>query len=136
MRPLALLPLAAFVAGAALIADAVRRGEATLALVVVVPVVAGSSGEFLLGVVLVLVGFLSLPLLFLEARAPVAPLPAEPPRAEGGSAGVGGGFVLIGPVPIFFGGFRRLSRRVRLGIAVAAVLLFALSVAFFAGALR
>jgi uncharacterized protein (TIGR00304 family) len=133
MRLLALGALVAFVAGAALVADAVLRGQASLSLVLVVPVFSGSSVEFLLGVVLLVVGFLLLPLSLWEPSESEPLLrPAEGPSVPPPSTGAaGGGVVLIGPVPIFFGAWKNVSRRVRLLAAVAgAVLLVVLVVGF------
>ncbi len=118
MRWVSLVPIGLLVAGAAAIADAVVRGGASLLVVVVLPVVTGSSAEFFLGVVFLFGGFLSLPWLFAEAALP----PAEPESgvaAPSAPLAGGGGLVLIGPVPIFFGGWRTVSRRTRWWVALA-----------------
>jgi uncharacterized membrane protein len=103
------------------VADAVVRGGAVLALVVIVPVVTGGSAEFLTGVALLLIAFFTLPWLLWEgpaSRPSVATLPKEgtdhaPPGASGG------GLVLIGPVPIFFGAWKGVSARMRWWVAIA-----------------
>jgi uncharacterized membrane protein len=138
MRLLGLGALAAFVAGAALVADAVLHGRASLSLVVIVPVFSGSSAEFLLGVVLLVVGFLLLPLSLWEPSVsepllPPAAGPSVPPPSAGAA---GGGVVLIGPVPIFFGAWKNVSRRVRLLAAVAGAVLLAILVVGFLVAVR
>ena len=135
MRLAAVGALAALFAGAALLADATLPGRATLFLVVIVPVLSGGSGEFLLGVVLLLVGLFLLSWAFWEvAESPpgVSPLegPEGPETTPPGPGMVGGGVVLIGPVPLFFGGWKNVSRRARL---VAAVVGAAVLVLFVVG---
>ena len=121
----------------ALLVDSVLRGGAHVALVVIVPVVSGQSGEFLLGVALLIAGFLALPWLLFEAEPPEGPLEGHaggmtspPPRAP--STVGGGGLLLIGPVPILFGGWRNVSRRARWWLALAGGVMV---VAFFAAVL-
>jgi uncharacterized membrane protein len=129
--------LVVLVAGAAFLVDAVLHGRASLTLVVIVPVLSGGSAEFLLGVVLLVVGLFLLPLAFWE---PVEsePLPSGPetPVAAPPSAGGAGGVVLLGPVPIFFGTWKNVSRRVRLLAAVVGAVVLALLVAGFLWAVR
>ncbi|MCI4343060.1 MAG: hypothetical protein L3J92_02960 [Thermoplasmata archaeon] len=125
MRAASLLPIVLAVSGIAVIADAVVRGSASVALVVVFPVVYGNDAEFLLGVVLLVGAFLTLPLAFgasVEVREPVgASHHGEAPSTEAV------GLVLIGPVPIFFGGWRALSWKVKAAVAaVGAVLVVGL----------
>lgn len=116
--------------GLGLVVLAVVRSEASLHLVLIVPVLAGSSPLFLLGVLLVVVGFALLPLALgstsPEVRPPSGPggIAPSPPPSE-----AFGGVILIGPVPLFFGAWRHPDRRryllaVALGTAVvvAAVL--------------
>jgi uncharacterized membrane protein len=133
MRLIGLGALAAFVVGAALVVDAILHGRASLSLVVIVPVFSGSSAEFLLGVVFLVVGFFLLPLAIWEpSEGELLSAPVEGPSVPPPSAGAaGGGLVLIGPVPIFFGAWKNVSRRVRLLAALAgAVLLVVLVVGF------
>ncbi|MCI4364467.1 MAG: DUF131 domain-containing protein [Thermoplasmata archaeon] len=121
----ALLPLALFVAGAALIADSLVRGSASVALLVVLPIFFGSSAEFLGGVVLLLAGFLTLPLALPWPEPVERPVgaPAARAREEVPSAEVGG-FVLIGPVPVFFGSWKSVPTTTKLAVAaVGAALL-------------
>ena len=124
MRGTRAVSIALWGLGVALIADAVLRGGAEVSLVVIVPVVSGQSAEFLLGIVCVFAGFLTLPWLLFD-RVPLASPPEEraaeptspslrPPTQVGG-----GGLVLIGPVPILFGGWRNVSRRTRWWLVVA-----------------
>jgi len=113
------LPVVLLGLAAVLIGDALVRGSAHAALVLVVPVLTGSSAEFLLGVLLLFVGFLSLPFLLsgpgLDEPTPRTG-PAEPPAH--------GGVILIGPVPIFFGEWRGMSRRAYLWWAALGSVLF------------
>jgi uncharacterized protein (TIGR00304 family) len=101
--------LALLLAGAGLIVDAVLRGGALVSLVVIVPVVTGSSGEFLLGVLLLIVGLLLLPFGLMLSNEGTPRSEDLPSAAETGAGGV----VLIGPVPVFFGSWRGVSRRTR-----------------------
>lgn len=97
------------VLGIALVVAAVATGGAQLELIVVVPVfVGGASALFLGGVVSIFVGIFLLPLAFgSEEAEPSENSPAEP----GPTSPRSGGLVLIGPVPIFFGGWKNPGRR-------------------------
>lgn len=138
MRLAGLGALAALIAGAVLLGDAILHGRASLSLVVIVPIFSGSSAEFLLGVVLLVVGLFLLPLALWEPsegepRSSSAEGPVVPPPSAGAA---GGGLLLIGPVPIFFGAFKNVSRRVRLLAALAGVVLLVLLVVGFLVATR
>jgi len=133
MRLLLLGAVAALVAGVALIALSLIERGASVALIVIIPVISGSSATFLLGVALLIVGFLLLPFALAQGWDEEAPShgPAgpAPPRASG--PGGAGGFVLLGPVPIVFGSWKGVSRRTRGLLALAgAVLLIVALVAF------
>ena len=129
MRPVRIAAILALLAGSGLVIDAVVSGRAQLALVLVFPVVSGASAEFLAGVALLFSGFVLLAFrgedFLVPHRRPEAPSePAEPLSASGG-------LVLIGPVPIFFGGWSSASRRTRwlVGLAGAALLVLLIVVA-------
>lgn len=126
MRWVVLAAGAALGAGVALVADAVLHGRAALSLVVIVPVVSGSSAEFFLGVVLLVTGVFLLPLSLWELgeEEPAPPSELPPPPASSGA----GGLVLVGPVPIFFGSWRNVSRRTRWLVALVGALLLGLLV--------
>ena len=126
MRPLGYVSLAAIVVGAALIVDAVAEGRALVYLVVVIPVIAGSSDVFLLGVVLLAAGLFSLPWSLAGSLAPVAPPAPEKVGSNAGTAS--GGVILIGPVPIFFGSWRNVRSRTRWILALVGAGLLALLV--------
>jgi len=138
MRRSGIAALGALIAGGALLVDATLHGRASLSLVVIVPVLSGGSGEFLLGVVLLLVGLFLLPLAFWEpAENPAAVVPPEEPEATPPSLGtVGGGVVLIGPIPLFFGGWKNVSRRARLLAAIVGTAILVLLVAGYFLAVR
>ena len=90
--------------GLVLIADALRRGSAQASIVLIVPVLTGSSLEFLVGTLLTFVGLLAV---FLTSSGLEL---TEDPDSPIGAAPRSGGVVLIGPVPIFFGEWRQIGR--------------------------
>jgi uncharacterized membrane protein len=120
VRPRAVVPVALLGSGTALIALAVTEGGAQLAVVVVLPVIFGQSWEFALGALLLVAGFFTFPFVF-ETRweEDTPPSPESPPASQGS-----GGLLLIGPVPIFFGSWRNVSRRTRLIAAIAGAAVF------------
>ncbi len=126
MRPAGYLAVAAFLTGIALVVLAVIEGRATVSLVVIVPVVTGASGAFLLGVVLIVAGMFALPWALADVRDEDRPLPT--PEDHPGSSPATGGLVLVGPVPIFFGSWRGVSRRTRWIVALAGTVVLALFV--------
>lgn len=111
---MSLLPIALIVAGLALVALAVADGGASLALVVVLPVLYGRSLEFVAGVLLFVAGLFALPLTF----GSVTPAEAGPEEDTTASSGGSGGLVLIGPVPILWGSWKGVSPRTRVLLAV------------------
>lgn len=130
VRWVGLLSVVALISGAALVVLSVVAGRATVSLVVIVPVVSGSSGEFLLGVVLLIAGLFSLPWAFMDTATEASPPSASrgPPESSNGSGGGTGGLVLVGPVPIFFGSWRGVSRRTRWIVALVGAAVLALFV--------
>jgi uncharacterized protein (TIGR00304 family) len=120
--PLRFVPLVVFVLGVALIANAVLRGQATLYLLLVIPVVSGGSAEFVAGTILVVLGIFGwFATGFVEVAEREAPDgdPARPSRLNRS-----GGVVLLGPIPIFFGDARPTTRGgwwawVALGVVVS-----------------
>jgi uncharacterized membrane protein len=124
MRAPALVPVFLGIAGVAFIADAVVRGAAGVALVVIFPVVYGGDAEFLLGVVLLLGAFLTLPFALggsIDWDPDVGPGSVD--RADGGSRGETMGLVLIGPVPLFFGAWKTVSWKVKATVVALGALL-------------
>ncbi|HTW39889.1 MAG TPA: DUF131 domain-containing protein [Thermoplasmata archaeon] len=105
-------------AGVGLIALAVVQRTTQFALVVFVPVFLSNSWELPVGSLCLFGGIFA---------ALVALAPEEPPGLEEGRSEVGrsgGGVVVIGPVPIFFGNLTRVSRRTRWAVTIGSVALF------------
>jgi len=125
MRGTGFVPVALLVAGALLVVLAVVEGGATFGVAVIVPFVVGRSIYLAIGVLLLVAGFLTLPLAFpwesLEDGAEEA-LYERPGKAR--SSVGSGGIVVVGPVPILFGSWRDVSARTRLLIAIAAAAVF------------
>lgn len=113
-------------AGVGLVIWDVLMGRATFYLVLIFPVVAGTSALLLIGAFLIVVGVFLLPLtlggfeLEEEPPAPMGPSSSGSPSA-GTSAG---GLILLGPVPLFLGSWRSApSWAYGLAAAVGSVLL-------------
>jgi uncharacterized membrane protein len=98
-----------FVAGGLSIAVAIGDGGAHAALVVAVPVLYGDSPLFLLGVLLLVAGIVSLPWAFDSVTRD------RPGAVESGTGGV----VVLGPIPVFWGNAVGASRRLRIALSVA-----------------
>ena len=111
------------VAGAGLVIDAVLRHTATLTLVVIVPVVSGSSPELVAGSLLIVAGFLAWA--FASAVPGIEPEDEPPAPSTSSSGGTvrSGGVVLVGPFPIFFGAYRPGSSRARWAWVAVGILL-------------
>jgi len=114
--------------GAALLVESLSTGGARLYLLLIIPVVTGTTPLFGLSVVCLVVGVLFLPLVFAgEESSESPPPPARSPGAStGAETGGSGGLILVGPIPIFFGAWRRnppISYRwaVVLGVVLAVV---------------
>lgn len=114
--------------GAALLAESLSTGGARLYLLLVIPVVTGTTPLFGLSVVFLVLGLLFLPFVFAGEESPENPTsPAQSPAASTTTeTGSPGGLILIGPVPLFFGAWRRnppISYRwaVVLGVVLALV---------------
>ncbi len=122
-------------AGALLVGDAVARGRAIVSWVLIVPVVSGASLEFLAGTLLLVVGLFAVPLAFaLTSDEDYPPDLRSPAAGPTGRAAGASGVVLIGPWPIFFGGWANLPARTRWWVALAGA---AVTVALFVvGVLR
>lgn len=114
MRAIRLLGPALFAAGVVAIAIALVRGEATLNLVLIFPVLTATGGWAILGIALVIAAFFATFLTW-TARIEAVPepipspptMPAEAPRAPRGRWG---GVVFLGPIPIVFGSDARVTR--------------------------
>ncbi len=135
MRWFLLGAVAALVAGVALVALSVAEGGANVALVVIIPVLSGSSITFVVGVMLLIAGFLSLPFaIAAEWGEEPTTLPSSATAPMEGQGGVGG-FVLVGPVPIVFGSWKGISRRARWWLALAGAVVLTVALVVFGLAL-
>jgi uncharacterized protein (TIGR00304 family) len=131
-RPIRWLSPAMLLAGAALIGYAVERHAASLVLVVIIPVVTGSSLAFLGGVLLLFLGLATLPWAFAADEEDRRMQSRPRAGATGtGSGGGSGGVVVVGPFPIFFGSWRQPSRAVYWLAVALALAFFILFVALF-----
>lgn len=123
MRVAVAVALVLLGSGAAALAYAASIGQATFALVLIVPVLVGTGPWAFLGGLLVMAGlFLGFAALASRPAAEVPGAGAPPPPTEERRAA---GFVLIGPVPIAFGSTRALAVAM-LVLALLALLLFVL----------
>lgn len=134
MRLIRWLGPAVLVIGLVILALAVARGEASLYLVAIVPVVAGTGPLAFLGILLVFVGFFLTFFLWsarIEAGStePVDERPTEgpPPTRRWG------GIAFLGPIPLVFGSDPRMTRSMLwVGVALFLALLALTIVALLA----
>lgn len=125
VRRWGVVPVLLLLGGGLLVTLALLRGGAQLALFVVVPVIFGGSLEFVVGVLLLVIGMFCLPMA-LEWEVDTDPVASTAP--PGSNTGGAGGLVLLGPVPIFLGSWSNVSRRTRLWVALFGAAAFALAV--------
>lgn len=105
LRPLGPILLGA---GGVLLGESVATGGARLYLLLIVPVFTGTTALFAVSVALLVAGFLLLPLLFVgEEFSDTATEPVDISPVVGGPPEEAGGLILVGPIPIFFGAWRR-----------------------------
>lgn len=114
MNPRFLIPLSLFIAGAAAVVAAVAVGEAEVSLFLVFPVFSGSSGLFLLGVGLIVLGILAgFAMMFQGSLSPEADVEADGETRSDGRVPEKklrtGGVLLIGPIPIAYGSDARIA---------------------------
>lgn len=130
MRGARLIGPVLFGAGIATLAVALARQEATLALVLVFPIIQATGPWGALGVLLLVAGFVGTLLMWpfplvrshgadvLEEPAVVLPAAAPVPSRRWG------GIVFLGPIPIVFGSDPRVTRAMLLiGVALFVALL-------------
>jgi len=117
---------ASILAGVALLGYAVATAQAHLYLLLIVPVVTGSSGAFFAGVLLVFLGIAIGATIAEPFEAVAGTPPSSPSGVEGGRSppSRSGGLILIGPVPIALGTARPQTRRGRYLLVAVAVGLF------------
>jgi uncharacterized protein (TIGR00304 family) len=122
------LPIALFLAGVFTIGYAVATGEADVSLIIIFPVFSGSSGLFLLGILLLVASFF-VGFALLAFAQPSEPEVRgttsvnEPSRTKSSYGGV----VLIGPIPIAFGSDKSIAKlMLAIGIILAVIFIGAL----------
>ncbi|MCI4352389.1 MAG: DUF131 domain-containing protein [Thermoplasmata archaeon] len=97
---------AALISGGILVGVALATGAARWSLVLIFPVITGTTALFASAVGLLLVGIFFLPLAFAGDNGPESEPPtllgSNPAPIEGGTGGV----IFVGPFPIFFGKWR------------------------------
>ena len=128
------VPVVLGATGVALLAWAVASGGATLYLVVIFPILTGTSPALFGGVVLLLLALFLTPwaLSFGGQAGALPPAPAIPGPGPQRPTVYGGGVILLGPIPIFFGSVRPGRRWVYLLAGVGGILLLVAVVLFFA----
>lgn len=116
MDPRSLVGPSLLAIGIGLLAAAFLRGEATLSLVLVIPVVTATGGLSFAAILLIVAGFF-LTFLFLPFQVKGPPLitervsPESPPSVDAAPVGRRwGGLVFLGPIPIVFGSDQRVTR--------------------------
>ena len=131
MRFLRLLGPAIVLVGLLVLAVAVQRGEASVYLVIIVPVVAGSGPIAFLAILLVFVGFFLTFLLWpsrLVARSEQAPESVQLPTDTAMAPRRWGGVVFLGPIPLVFGSDPRMTRAMLLVGVILFLALLALTI--------
>ena len=112
MRPLRALAAILIFAGAALTVFGIATGEMQLALIVIVPVIIGSSVLGILAIGSIMAGvFVGIADLFLggAAEVPQDTNSSEEISPRSASKKEFGGVVLIGPIPIVFGSSKKAA---------------------------
>jgi uncharacterized protein (TIGR00304 family) len=135
MRPWRILALFVIVAGVSLLAYCVAIGEMQVALVLIVPVIFGSSILGILAIGLIIAGvFVAIADSFLSAEGESSQdrLSNESGLTETPKRKEFGGVVLIGPIPIVFGSSKGMTLLAAV-IAVIILVLMVLSLFFIRG---
>jgi uncharacterized protein (TIGR00304 family) len=122
------LPIALFLAGVFTIGYAVATGEAEVSLVIIFPVFSGSSGLFLLGILLLVASFfVGFALLAFAQPSEQEAQGTNPVKEPSRTRSSYGGVVLIGPIPIAFGSDKSVAMlMLAIGIILAAIFIGAL----------
>ena len=128
VQPIRFVGPACLLAGLAVLGLALSRGEASLYLVVVVPVITGTGPLAVLGIVLIFAGFFATFLLWPAREIPAPPKDEAVPMRGAAPRPVPprrwGGVVFLGPFPIVFGSDPRMARAMLLiGIVLFLALL-------------
>jgi uncharacterized protein (TIGR00304 family) len=134
MRTRLWIPIAMFVAGMALIANAVATGEADVSLFIVFPVFSGSSLLFLLATILIISSFIvGFMLMTMDYGRTEERIQAKPEGANGSAPGSRmqyGGVVLLGPIPIAFGSDKKVALFMLIVGVILAVVVLGILLAF------
>ncbi len=111
------LPVLLMISGCTLLAISVITGDADISIFIIFPVFSGSTPLFVFSVILLIAGFISLPLLFFGMDEVAFPIPLsainqQEERTEEGTAPAGAGLrsvvkatgvIFIGPIPVVIG---------------------------------
>jgi uncharacterized protein (TIGR00304 family) len=125
MRPLRILAALMILAGAALLVFTIAVGEMQVALLLIVPMIYGSSSLGILAIGLVIAGiFVAIADSFFDAGKEESQdaLSNEEGRSKTEGHTEFGGVVFIGPIPILFGS----SRRMTVFVAILAAIVLAI----------
>ena len=124
------LPVALLALGCALLAISIIAGDASLSVFIIFPVFSGSGSLFFASVLLIMAGFLTVPLFFLgdlyelssyEKNASILPEDRDGAKIRAG------GVIFIGPIPILVASDGRTAFYTMLvAVIVLVVLLFLL----------
>ncbi len=108
---------ALLVAGVAALAVGFLRGEATLNLFIIFPVITATGGWSALGILLLIAGFFALFLTWTTSLPAEFAAQPSPPQGDGSvqappaaPARRWGGVVFLGPVPVVFGSDAKIAR--------------------------
>ena len=136
VRSVLLASAAVFVVGVLLVALSVLDGGASVSLVLIIPVISGSSLSFLFGVALLIAGFVTLVFAASEGGITATAPPSAESSPASPNAGGAGGLILVGPVPIVFGSWRGISRRTCWWLALLGAVVLTVFVLAFVWLLR
>lgn len=121
---------AVFLVGLVALALGFMENQATLSLFVIFPVVTATGAWSILGIVLMIVGFLlffltgPVPVEFPPSATPTSPSSAAPPSSSPPSSRRWGGVVFLGPIPVVFGSDPKITRwMLVVGVALFVALL-------------
>ena len=133
MRTSRLLGPLVLASGVAVVALALARGEASLSLALVIPVIVATGPWGGLGIALVVFGLVATFLLGISPDRPgTVGSPVDTPMpGESSTRRRWGGVVLVGPLPIVFGSDARVSREMLLLAAILLLVLTVLTVLVF-----
>ncbi len=118
VRPAQLLGPALFIVGAVVLALGVLRGEASLSLFVIFPVITATGAWGFLGILLMIAGVFLFFLTWSRVPEPIyetAPTPQAMPPAGSAAAPSEprrrwGGVVFLGPIPLVFGSDQKVTK--------------------------